>query len=56
MFTGILGQETKVFFTNTDTTQQTLPPLKGNLSFFQTNKLLERLEERKTDLQEFLQP
>ncbi|MBQ9553426.1 hypothetical protein IJU97_00190 [bacterium] len=28
VFMGILGQETKVFFTNTDATVQTLEPLK----------------------------
>lgn len=54
LFIGILGQETKVFFTNTDATQQTLPPLKGNLSFFQTNKLLEKLADWGTLLQNIL--
>lgn len=36
-------------------TKQTLPPLKGNLSFHQTNKLLERFSERESRLQSVLQ-
>ena len=45
VFMGILGQETKVFFTNTDATVQTLEPLKWNLSFYHTNKLLSRFDD-----------
>jgi len=56
MFIGILGQETKVFFTNTDATVQTIDPLKWNISFYQTNKLLERFDEWKEIIQWLLQP
>ena len=56
MFMWILGQETKTFFTNTDATIQTLNPLKWDLAFYQTNKLLERFDEDwKTKLSWILQ-
>ena len=55
VFMGILWQETKAFFTNTDATIQTLEPLKGNISFYQTNKLLDRFDlEWKPLLEEVL--
>lgn len=53
---GILGQETKAFFTNTEATTQTLEPLKGNLAFYQTNKLLEKFDNWEVKLKTFLQP
>ena len=56
VFMGILGQETKTFFTNTEATTQTLEPLKGNLAFYQTNKLLEKFDDRKVKLENFLDP
>ncbi len=56
VFMGILGQETKTFFTNTEATTQTLEPLKGNLAFYQTNKLLEKFDDRKVKLENFLHP
>lgn len=55
VFMGILGQETKAFFTNTEATTQTLGPLKWNLAFYQTNKLLERFDEWKDRLEVLLQ-
>lgn len=55
MFLGILGQETKKFFTHTDMTLQTLEPIKDNVAFFQTNKLLPRFEEWKVELESILQ-
>lgn len=54
LFTGILGQETKKFFTNTDAIQLTLDPIKENIAFYQTNKLLPRFEQFATDLQTLL--
>lgn len=56
VFMGILGQETKAFFTNTEATTQTLEPLKGNLAFYQTNKLLEKFDDWEVKLKTFLQP
>lgn len=56
VFMGILGQETKAFFTNTEATTQTLEPLKWNLAFYQTNKLLERFADREITLKSILQP
>lgn len=56
VFMGILGQETKAFFTNTEATTQTLEPLKGNLAFYQTNKLLEKFDNWEVKLKTFLQP
>lgn len=55
MFMGILGQETKKFFVHTDMTTQTLEPIKDNIAFFQTNKLLPRFEEWKVQLENILQ-
>ncbi len=55
MFLGILGQETKKFFTHTDMTVQTLEPIKDNVAFFQTNKLLPRFEEWKVQLENIVQ-
>ena len=56
MFMWILWQETKSFFTNTDATIQTLEPIKWNLSFYQTNKLLARFDDHwKTSLESILQ-
>ncbi len=55
MFLGILGQETKKFFTHTDMTLQTLEPIKDNVAIFQTNKLLPRFEEWKVQLENIVQ-
>ena len=55
IFMGILGQETKAFFTHTEATTQTLDPLKWNLSFYQTNLLLAKFKEREPRLQATLQ-
>lgn len=54
LFLGILGQETKKFFTNTDATQLSLSPIIGDVAFFQTNKLLKRVSTYRAILQEFL--
>ena len=54
VFTGILGQETKKFFTHTDATTMTLDPIKDNIAFYQTNKLLERFSEFKSSLSQVL--
>jgi len=50
------ASQTKAFFTNTEATTQTLEPLKGNLAFYQTNKLLEKFDDWKIKLKTFLQP
>ncbi|MDO4713585.1 MAG: hypothetical protein Q4B28_02840 [bacterium] len=54
LFVGILGQETKKFFTNTDATQLTLRPIVGDIAFFQTNKLLKRFSLYQAPLQKHL--
>lgn len=54
VFAGILGQETKKFFTHTDATTMTLDPIKDNVAFYQTNKLLERFSEFKSSLSQVL--
>ena len=54
VFAGILGQETKKFFTHTDATTMTLDPIKDNVAFYQTNKLLERFAEFKSSLSQIL--
>lgn len=56
VFTGVLGQETKRFFTHTDATTMTLEPIKDNVAFYQTNKLLQRFDEFKTKLSQLLDP
>lgn len=54
VFTGILGQETKKLFTHTDATTMTLDPIKDNVAFYQTNKLLQRFDEFKNQLSSIL--
>lgn len=54
VFTGVLGQETKKFFTHTDATTMTLDPIKDNVAFYQTNKLLERFSEFRSSLSQVL--
>lgn len=50
-----MGQETKKFFTNTDATTLTLPPIVGDVAFYQTNKLLARFPEYQQKIQNLLQ-
>lgn len=54
VFTGVLGQETKKFFTHTDATMMTLDPIKDNVAFYQTNKLLQRFDEFRNQLSSIL--
>lgn len=54
VFTGVLGQETKKFFTHTDATTMTLDPIKDNVAFYQTNKLLQRFDEFRNQLSSIL--
>ena len=54
VFIGILGQETKKFFTHTEATQLTLEPIKGNVAFYQTNKLLEKFADYEPQLREII--
>ena len=54
VFTGVLGQETKKFFTHTDATMMTLDPIKDNVAFYQTNKLLQRFDEFRKQLSSIL--
>ena len=54
VFTGVLGQETKKFFTHTDATTMTLDPIKDNVAFYQTNKLLQRFDEFRKQLSSIL--
>ena len=54
VFTGVLGQETKKFFTHTDATTITLDPIKDNVAFYQTNKLLQRFNEFRNQLSSIL--
>lgn len=55
VFTGVLGQETKTFFTNTDATQITLNPILGNIAFYHTNKLLEKFTTHENPLKSILE-
>ncbi len=56
MFIGILGQETKRFFTHTDASEITLNPIIGNIAFYQSNKLIEKLRNYEMFLEKLLNP
>ena len=54
MLVGILGKETKAFFTHTSAEELTLNPIIGNVAFYQTNKLLDKLKIYESFLSSFL--